>query len=269
MQLFIIFLPAVGAVAMRRVGTAAMSSLMPSRRVTRVVRLVLGGHGLKTVMETMIDDMFGSVLPSITKSYLPNVVTFGLHPQDVRRWGACFDQLAAELAGLIMAQLDRRPDLELAGHLEVRLVEDETAGAGRPTFAAQTGGEPAETTWIQTEIATRPMRASGTDLPDELPASCWGLEVLDGDRVRFVELTSELVVGRGREAMVRLAQRGVSRLHARFTLLDGEVSVVDLESSNGTFLNGQRITMAMLDAGDRIRFGSHAEAELVCVDQGA
>jgi pSer/pThr/pTyr-binding forkhead associated (FHA) protein len=48
----------------------------------------------------------------------------------------------------------------------------------------------------------------------------------------------------------------VSRVHCRITVLpSGELEVTDLESTNGTFVNGQRIDRARLAPGDRIQVG--------------
>ena len=47
----------------------------------------------------------------------------------------------------------------------------------------------------------------------------------------------------------------VSRLHCRLTAGATELEVVDLESTNGTFVNGQRITQATLKEGDTLGVG--------------
>jgi pSer/pThr/pTyr-binding forkhead associated (FHA) protein len=48
----------------------------------------------------------------------------------------------------------------------------------------------------------------------------------------------------------------VSRLHCRFTLADAGLKIEDLGSTNGTFVNGQKITGAqILAGGDRVKVG--------------
>jgi pSer/pThr/pTyr-binding forkhead associated (FHA) protein len=47
----------------------------------------------------------------------------------------------------------------------------------------------------------------------------------------------------------------VSRLHCRLTLQDAGVLVEDLESTNGTFVNGRRIKKGLLASGDTLRVG--------------
>ena len=47
----------------------------------------------------------------------------------------------------------------------------------------------------------------------------------------------------------------VSRLHCRLTAGAAEIEVVDLESTNGTFVSGERATRATLRSGDRLGVG--------------
>ena len=48
----------------------------------------------------------------------------------------------------------------------------------------------------------------------------------------------------------------VSRVHCRVTALpSGELEVKDLESTNGTFVNGKRIEQVRIASGDRIQIG--------------
>lgn len=47
----------------------------------------------------------------------------------------------------------------------------------------------------------------------------------------------------------------VSRLHCRLSATDDGIHVKDLDSTNGTFVNGKRIKAANLRAGDRLKVG--------------
>ena len=48
----------------------------------------------------------------------------------------------------------------------------------------------------------------------------------------------------------------VSRVHCRLTALpDGGLEVSDLESTNGTYVNGERVDRARLNSGDRVQMG--------------
>ena len=47
----------------------------------------------------------------------------------------------------------------------------------------------------------------------------------------------------------------VSRVHCRLTAGAADLEVVDLESTNGTFVNGARVDRALLKTGDRLGVG--------------
>ena len=67
-----------------------------------------------------------------------------------------------------------------------------------------------------------------------------------------------LVVGRAVTSDVPIYDPTISRRHAEITLVGGGVRVKDLGSSNGTFLNGARITQADAGANDVVTFGKVA-----------
>jgi pSer/pThr/pTyr-binding forkhead associated (FHA) protein len=62
-------------------------------------------------------------------------------------------------------------------------------------------------------------------------------------------------VGRAPRADFILDAALVSRLHCRLTAGATELEVVDLESTNGTFVNGERTARATLKHGDRLGVG--------------
>jgi pSer/pThr/pTyr-binding forkhead associated (FHA) protein len=62
-------------------------------------------------------------------------------------------------------------------------------------------------------------------------------------------------VGRAPRADFVVDAALVSRLHCRLTAGETTVEVVDLSSTNGTFVNDKRVQNAMLSSGDRLRVG--------------
>ena len=62
-------------------------------------------------------------------------------------------------------------------------------------------------------------------------------------------------VGRAPRADFILDAALVSRLHCRLTAAGDNLEVVDLKSTNGTFVNDRRIGKARLKSGDRLRIG--------------
>lgn len=76
-------------------------------------------------------------------------------------------------------------------------------------------------------------------------------------RVRVVCVRDpDAILGRGRGNAVRIPSADVSRKHCRLRQDDGVLTVEDLESVNGTFLNGERIEgVEVVRPGDRLQVG--------------
>lgn len=70
------------------------------------------------------------------------------------------------------------------------------------------------------------------------------------------------LVGRGKDCSLTLIDPSISRIHAKLTVdRGGTILIEDLKSSNGTFVNNERVEVATLSNGDVVRFGN---AEFTC-----
>ncbi len=81
-------------------------------------------------------------------------------------------------------------------------------------------------------------------------------------------------IGRSPGAEFMVDAGMISRLHCRLTAGATELEVVDLDSTNGTFVNGQRVTSAMLKPGDtlgvgRVEFTISRQAEVSSQDHSS
>lgn len=86
------------------------------------------------------------------------------------------------------------------------------------------------------------------------------LFVLAGLRVgEMIGVNETITLGRGTDVDFRVPDEGVSRHHLRVVALnDGSILLTDLESTNGTFVNGKKVSSAVLADGDKIQIGSTA-----------
>jgi diguanylate cyclase (GGDEF)-like protein len=154
------------------------------------------------------------------------------------------------------------------------------APPGPEEIAPRSSNRPSVVAWDEEESSTRNTdHAIAIALPSGpgLQGTRAVLTVVSGPSTGRVftvaEGGHETIIGRGREAHVRLDDAGASRAHARFLeAANGTYVVEDLGSTNGTFVDGKRVQRAELRSGDRIHIGPNviisfaivaAQAELV------
>ena len=163
---------------------------------------------------------------------VPNAYVVELSPADSERLGEWDAQLRTELATMV-GESAKEQGWSFVGPVEVEFsqVADLDTGAFRVRSAVHQG-----------ELPATP--------PDEGP------HVVHDSRT--VPLSAVLVIGRGTEADLQVHDTGVSRRHAelRHTPDTGAVEVHDLGSTNGTRVNGRRVTAATLTDGDVVTVGA-------------
>jgi pSer/pThr/pTyr-binding forkhead associated (FHA) protein len=80
------------------------------------------------------------------------------------------------------------------------------------------------------------------------------LEGIDKGRI-FRDVSTPVTIGREEGNLLRLNDERVSRFHAKVQFDNGEIILTDLESTNGTRVNGNVIQIRRLRPGDRIGVG--------------
>ncbi len=122
-----------------------------------------------------------------------------------------------------------------------------TPAPAAPAAPRPTGDDGLEATAVHTPVPPR-RRVNPADRP-------W----LDVDGDRYPLMGALTILGRDDSADILLDDPGISRRHSEVRVTtDGPhhvCSIRDLDSTNGTFLNGERITSARLEDGDRITVG--------------
>jgi predicted component of type VI protein secretion system len=88
-------------------------------------------------------------------------------------------------------------------------------------------------------------------------AFAWALTIEKGPQsgLTYVLGPGNTVVGRSGDCDIFLADVTVSREHARFSVDAGGLSMTDLASTNGTYVNGRRHEAGKLNEGDRLLIG--------------
>lgn len=78
----------------------------------------------------------------------------------------------------------------------------------------------------------------------------------DGNQTELLLTDEPITVGRSPDADIITLDERASRMHCGIRIWDGEYYVKDLKSKNGTYLNHQRVEMAKIKPGDKIRLGN-------------
>ncbi|PCK08249.1 MAG: hypothetical protein COA42_10285, partial [Alteromonadaceae bacterium] len=104
------------------------------------------------------------------------------------------------------------------------------------------------------------------------PVSPWRLELVSDHKLKNSHITltenTALIVGRNAEqADIVIAHDKISRKHAELLLLNGKLRVRDLNSINGTFVNGKAIKEAVIRHGDTLAFETIV-FRLLCEQEG-
>jgi pSer/pThr/pTyr-binding forkhead associated (FHA) protein len=72
---------------------------------------------------------------------------------------------------------------------------------------------------------------------------------------RYEITTSDVIIGRTPTSDLTLVDEGISREHAVISWDEDHFSIEDLQSTNGTKVNGKRVRSVELQDGDRIQIG--------------
>ncbi|WP_104525546.1 FhaA domain-containing protein [Blastococcus atacamensis] len=211
----------------------------------------------------------------------PNVYVVRLGETDFGHLGQWSDQLAGELADMVTEHIEDE-GYQVFDKVTVRLEQDDELTTGvfevsshvadpaRP--APRSGMAPMASAPVAPGIpplpplpAMPPLRGrSATDTGKQGPSmvgragtrsTATHVLVVDGPGTRHELSTGRNVIGRGTEADIRLPDTGVSRKHVDVVLEGGVATAEDLGSTNGTLVNGRRITRQPLSDGDVIRIG--------------
>jgi hypothetical protein len=82
------------------------------------------------------------------------------------------------------------------------------------------------------------------------------VRLVSGDGRTYPLQMGSTIIGRGDQANLRLPDVGISRRHARLDFDGNQVVLTDLGSTNGTMVNGQRVSAVALNPGDMVQLGT-------------
>lgn len=179
------------------------------------------------------------------RTLVPNDFVVELGPADHERLAPLADALREELIELVTDHA-REQRYAFLGPVHVSFERADDLETG--VFRVQSSSVAAVSGAVPVPAATGAARG--------VPGAQQGPRLEIGDGV-FPLTRDHTVLGRGSEADIRINDPGVSRRHAEVVLgADQSVSVVDLGSTNGTYVDGQRVTRSPLYDGAVLRVGA-------------
>jgi hypothetical protein len=199
---------------------------------------------------------------SVSRVYVPNEYTVYLSPADRKQFDGYEDALVGELQEYL-AEHARRERYALLDPPSVLLTTDDDLAVGEFGIATRlVAGEdspapPPPELPVAEPAQTMIYRAPAPAVPDAPPPEPQREVITLSVAGREHEVTKpSVVLGRSREADVRVADVNVSRRHAELRQEGTAYWIVDLGSTNGLEVNGKQVERERLRDGDRITLGS-------------
>lgn len=224
-------------------------------------------------------------LVSREKRLVPNEFAVGLSEHDHDKLTPYGDVLSTELGDELRSHARER-GYTFNGPIRIEFDLDSSLPTGRFTVssaavagvASAVEEPPAHRPQARTDPARRPTAPRtppaasdpgapptredehGLYRPDARPSFAPpAVLVLEVNGIRHPLRAPGLTIGRGTDADLRINDPGISRLHAEIRVGEtgpGQIDIVDLGSTNGIVVNGQKVRQAALHEGSRIEIGS-------------
>ncbi|SCL16199.1 FHA domain-containing protein [Micromonospora rhizosphaerae] len=195
------------------------------------------------------------------RTLVPNRYVIDLSPYDHSRLAPYAAALAQELAQS-QAEFIGEQAWTVYGDVIVEVERGEGLDTGmfRVTAEVYTGGEVAPVSAPGGYDAGQPAYPAydqgGGYGPPPGHGGGRNVRLVSGDGRTYPLQMGSTVIGRGDQANLRLPDVGISRRHARLDFDGGQVVLTDLGSTNGTMVNGQRVSAVALNPGDMIQLGT-------------
>lgn len=194
------------------------------------------------------------------RTLVPNRYVIDLSPYDHSRLAPYAAALAQELAQS-QAEFIGEQAWTVYGDVIVEIERGDGLDTGmfRVTAEVYTGGDvaPVQQPAYEAPPQYAPYEQGG--YPPQAPVSGAGqrsVRLVSGDGRTYPLQMGSTVIGRGDQANLRLPDVGISRRHARLDYDGAQVVLTDLGSTNGTMVNGQRVSAVALNPGDMIQLGT-------------
>lgn len=139
---------------------------------------------------------------------------------------------------------------KISGSVVLKHNDEIQLGIGGPILFFQTFAEAQN----EEKVFAKTMVVSAGEISDKIKSN----EFDNPQLLKTIEFIGKdvLTIGRGNDCDINLDGLQISNQHARLTRTNQGISVEDLGSTNGTYINGKRISRAIISLNDAVQIGS-------------
>ncbi len=187
-------------------------------------------------------------------TYAPNAYSIELHPEDFDPYAEAASALSADLAVFATSRAEEL-GFSLLGPVSVEIVPTLQAERRRPrVHSSFAGSEPAKAT-AAVERTQLIDLSTLTQVVDEQRLAELVFQ-RQGALVCFPLRANRVRIGRSLSSDLILDDDTVSRNHAEIRYSQNQFRLIDMNSTNGSTVNGQRVAQSFLENGDQLCLGS-------------
>lgn len=210
----------------------------------RLVNALLGPQAERLVAQRLAAAIQPLETEGDAQKPAPDVYTLLVHPQTAARWQAT-PQISETLLDILKSAAGET-GVHFASPPEITIAADMSLGIDDVQIVASYRVESlGETKGVTGPSANKPENESSENLPENA--------FLIVDSVKVFPLDKSVInIGRRLGNHLVINDPRVSRNHAQLRAIKGRFVLFDLDSTGGTYINGQRVSQSVLYPGDVI-----------------
>jgi len=207
---------------------------------------------------------------SVSRVYAPNIFTISLGTDDFEKTAPLQAALSQELEEHIRYKAAEK-GFTLIGRPSVSFKEDQSLGIGeirvRSSYASTDDATGAPRSGenvpepdrddVRSFDHTMIFRKEEKEFPERRKIILTVIQGPDQGKRFSLEGEGPFMIGRKGTNHIVLSDINASREHALLEYRDGELYIIDLNSRNGTFVNGSGIDQKSVEIGDQIQIGEN------------
>lgn len=190
--------------------------------------------------------------------FVPNRFEVYLSEEDFKAIEPLINRLSTELRDYVTGKTKEK-NFALLSPIEIKFIKDKLLPKGKirvqSSFDNAIQEKMPESLAMDDTLRYTPVRVNHHEVLNS-PRTA-KLNVVEGalEGKKFILSNNQTLIGRGGICNICISESSVSRRHAVITCADDSFMIHDQNSTNGTFVNGVKVTQKVLKNGDIIKIG--------------